>query len=341
MISIGLIGLGYWGPNYLRIFTELEQSRISWVCDANQEVFRKIKNRYAFANFTGKIEDLLKDPKLDAVCVATPASTHYSIAKSCLENGKHVLVEKPLTLKSSEGEELVSIAQEHGLKLMVGHTFQFNGAVRKLKEYLELGEIGRLYYVYSSRTGLGPIRQDVNALWDLAPHDISVLLYLLGGPPVQVSATGASFIQPGIHDVVFATLVFPGNVLAHLHVSWLDPHKIRKITLIGSEKMIVFDDVEPLEKIRVYPKGATRTEPPSSFGEFQISLRMGDVLIPYIPMEEPLKEQCKHFVDCVLRDKQPQSDGRNGVEVVKVLEKIQESLDASESEQGAPASRPT
>jgi predicted dehydrogenase len=304
------------------------------VCDANQEILRKIESRYArelhFVNFTSKIEDLLEDPELDAVCIATPASTHYAIAKSSLKAGKHVLIEKPLTLHSKEGEELVAMAENRRLKLMVGHTFQFNNAVKKLKEYLELGEIGRLYYLYFSRTGLGPIRQDVNALWDLAPHDISVLLYLLGKHPTQVHATGASFIQPGVHDVVFATLKFADGILDHIHVSWLDPHKIRKITLIGSEKMVVFDDVEPLEKVRIYTKGATRTEPPSSFGEFQISLRMGDVVVPYIPLEEPLKQQCKHFVDCVLLDKQPQSDGRNGVEVVRVLEKIQESLDTSE-----------
>ena len=328
MINSGIIGLGYWGPNYVRIFNELSQSKISYCCDIDDTKFEHIKHANPLIETTNNYKDLLFSSDVDAVIVSTPASTHYKIVKDCLESGKDVLVEKPIALNSKDAEELVKLAKKKKRSLMVGHTFVYHPVVQKLKEYVYNGDLGDIYYLHFSRTGLGPIRKDVNAMWDLAPHDISMLLYLLEDMPIEVSAKGQSYLQEGVEDVVFMTLRFPKNILASIHVSWLDPYKIRRVTVVGSKRMAVFDDVNKLETLKIFDKGIDRYGEKSyaDYGEFQLSIRDGDVHIPKIEMSEPLKNQCKHFLECIQERKKPLTNGEEGLKVVKILEDAQESL---------------
>ncbi len=259
--------------------------------------------------------------------IATSAKTHYELVKKALLHDKHVYVEKPFTLNVTEAEELVKLAEEKDKILMVGHLLEYHPAVEKLKELIDNGELGKIYYLYSQRVNLGKIRQDENALWSFAPHDISIILYLLGTEPVNISARGNAYLQDKIEDVVFMSLYFPGRVMAHFHLSWLDPHKIRKLTIVGSEKMAVFDDMESEEKVRIYDKGVTRKNKDFvSYDEF-LTLRFGDIFIPHITMAEPLKRECQHFLNCIKENKAPRSDGRDGLRVVKVLAAAQKSLE--------------
>lgn len=310
-MKIGIIGVGYWGKNYARIFNELGHQL--YCCDIDKT--KRIKG-YKFTTDYKQLE-------VDAVVVSTPPATHYEITKYCLEAGKDVLVEKPITLNAKEAEELVQIAKEEEKILMVGHTFIYNPAVQKLKDY----DVGDICYLYSERTGLGLIRNDVNSMWDLAPHDISIFLYLLDAMPTEVFAVGHSYLQNDIEDVVFITLKFPNNILANIHVSWLDPYKIRRTTVVGTKKMVVFDDINKLETLKIFDKGVDRTRKVyADYGEFQLSVRDGDVSIPKIEMTEPLKNQCKHFIDCVINRKKPLTDGENGLNVVRILEKAEQKL---------------
>ena len=328
IINIGIIGVGYWGPNYVRIFNELEQSKISCCCDVDGAKPDQIKRTNPFIETTKDYKDLLLASDVDAIVVSTPASTHYKIVKDCLVAGKDVLVEKPIALNSKDAEELVNTAKKEKRILMVGHTFVYNSVVQKLKDYIYNGDLGDIYYLHFSRTGLGPIRKDVNAMWDLAPHDISMLLYLLEDMPTEVSAKGQSYLQEGVEDVVFMTLRFPENILASIHVSWLDPYKIRRVTVVGSKRMAVFDDVNKLETLKIFDKGIDRYGEKSyaDYGEFQLEIRDGDVHIPKIVMGEPLKNQCKHFIECVRERKEPLTNGEEGLKVVRILEAAQESL---------------
>ena len=328
MITIGIIGLGYWGPNYVRVFDSLPESEVCYCCDTDTEILQNMKISNRPLKVTSNYQELLSDPEVEAVVISTPASTHYQIAKECLEQGKDALVEKPFTLSSKEAEELVELARRNKRVLMVAHTFEYNPAVHKLKEYVSSGDLGHIYYLHFSRTGLGPIRKDTNAMWDLAPHDISMLLYLTGDLPLQVSATGQSYLQQGIEDVVFLTLTMPHNILASIHVSWLDPYKIRNVTVVGSERMAVFDDINKIETLKIFDKGVQRFGEKSyaEYGEFQLSVRDGDIVIPKIEMSEPLKNQCLHFLECIKEGKQPLTDGQEGLKVVKILEAGQESL---------------
>jgi len=328
MITIGIVGLGYWGPNYARAFDSLSESEVRYCCDTNNEVLQNMKISNRFIKITSNYQDMLSDPEVNAVVIATPASTHYQIAKECLERGKDTLVEKPFTLSSKEAEELVALARKKERVLMVAHTFEYNPAVHKLRGYISNGDLGDIYYLHFSRTGLGPIRKDTNAMWDLAPHDISMLLYLTGEMPLDVSARGRSYLQKGIEDVVFLTPTIPNNILASIHVSWLDPYKLRKLTVVGSEKMAVFDDVDKTETLRILDKGVQRFGERSyaDYGEFQLSVRDGNILIPKIEMTEPLKNQCLHFLECIEERKEPLTNGEEGLKVVKILEAAQESL---------------
>jgi predicted dehydrogenase len=276
---------------------------------------------------------MLTDPDLDAVIIATPASTHFEFAAAALEVGKHVMVEKPLAQTSEQCRQLIERAEESQLVLMAGHVFVYNAAVRKVKEYLDSGLLGEVYYIYSQRLNLGILRRDVNALWNFAPHDISIINYWLGDSPAAVVARGYSYIQPDVEDVVFATLDYPSGVGANVHVSWLDPRKVRRMTVVGSEKMVVYDDVSQDSRVVVYDKGVKKgsAEPVSlgafaDYAEFQLLLRAGDILIPKIDFVEPLKVECEHFVECVLTGERAFTDGRTGLEVVSVLEAAQESL---------------
>ncbi len=331
MIRIGIIGCGYWGINYVRVFSELPEVSVSRVCDTSDERLLKMHRKFPYVFPTKLIDELLADAEVDAVVVATEASTHYNIAKECLLNNKHVLVEKPLTTTVEEGEELVKLAEERNLKLMVGHTFLYNSSVRKIKEYLSDDNIGSIYYLKATRTHLGLIRQDVNAIWDLAPHDISIFSFLLDSQPLWVSAVGGNFLN-GRPDVGFLTLGYPQNILGHIHVSWINSNKVREISVVGSNKRIVFDDINSMESVRIFEKGAAMTGEADSFGEFQLQLRDGDILSPRINTSEPLKNQCSHFISCVYNDHSPLTDGINGLNVIRVMEAINSSLE----KRGAP-----
>ncbi len=324
-VRIGIVGSGYWGPNLIRNFIELPSSTVVAVADLREERLSHIRDCYPQIQCTTRYEELF-GMQLDAVIVATPPATHFEIARTCLQHGLHVLVEKPLTLKSHDAQELTAMAEDLGLRLMVGHTFEYNPAVRALKEIIDSGELGRVYYIDAVRVNLGLFNAHTNVIWDLAPHDVSFVRYLLGCDPISVSANGAACIFNGSHDIVYMHLTFPNGVLAHIHVSWLDPRKVRRFTIVGSKKMAVFDDLEPLEKIRIYDKGVETPQYTETFGDFQCSYRYGDVVIPNIRFQEPLKLECRHFLDCIADHTEPQSSGHVGLQVVRVLEAADRSL---------------
>jgi predicted dehydrogenase len=324
-INVGVIGCGYWGPNLIRNFVELPSANLVAVADLRADRLVHIKSRYPGVETTDDYLDLFSMP-LDAVVVATPPSTHFAIARACLENDLHVMVEKPLTLSSEDALALIELAGERGLTLMVGHTFEYNAAVRVLKDLIDSGELGDILYVDAVRVSLGLFQQDLDVVWDLAPHDISILLYLLDSDPVLVSAQGADCIFRGKHDIVYLHLEFANRVLAHVRVSWLDPCKVRRITVVGSQKMVVYDDVENLEKIRIYDKGVDAPPYTDTYGDFQCSYRSGNVVIPHLHLVEPLRVECEHFVNCIVRDTRPLTCGRSGLKVVRILEAAERSL---------------
>jgi predicted dehydrogenase len=331
-LTLAQIGCGYWGPNLLRNFNANKHSRVKWVAEMSAKRRAFVEENYPNTKAIDNIDVILNDNEVDAVIVATPAATHFSIAKSVLEAGKHVFVEKPLSMSVKEAEILVQISKEKQLTLCVGHTFLYNAAVRKIKEYIDSGEVGEIYYIFAQRLNLGQVRQDVNAMWNLAPHDISIVLYWLGEEPEKVSARGLTFLQNGIEDVVFLNLDFPSGRAVHIHNSWLDPNKVRKMVIIGSKKMITYDDVSADAKITIYDKGIDKKtmlnplQPISSFGQFQLMQRLGDVTIPFLKFREPLEIEAENFVDSILKKAVPQADGYSGLQVVKVLEAAQKSL---------------
>jgi predicted dehydrogenase len=330
MIILGQVGLGYWGPNLLRNFQALSDARVKAICDLDAVALARAGERYPELLRTTEYADLLRDPEIGAVVVSSSAVSHYRLARAALEAGKHAFVEKPIALRQDEAETLIRLADERGLVLMVGHLLLYHPAVTRLKELLDGGQLGEVYYLYSERRNLGKVRHDENAMWSLAPHDIAVELYLLGGMPAAVSAHGQAYLQPGIEDTVFFTLRFADGRLAHSHVSWLDPHKVRRLTVVGSRQMAVFDDVEPSEKLRIYDKGVDRMPEYDSYGD-ALTLRFGDIYVPHLEMQEPLRLECQHFVECVAHGRQPLSDGRNGLAVLHVLECLQRSLDSEGS----------
>jgi predicted dehydrogenase len=285
-----------------------------------------MKNLYPGIEVTNDYQSVLSRDDLNAIVIATPPDTHHGLTMEALDRGKHVFVEKPLAVNSRESGEMVARAKELGLQLMTGHTFVYTAAVNKIKEVIESGELGDIFYVSSTRVNLGLFQENINVVWDLAPHDVSILNYVLGAVPEQVSAVGHSYIQPNVEDVAFLTFRYPGSVMAHIHVSWLNPNKIRKTTVVGSKKMLVYDDISALEKIRIYDKGVTVLPHYDTFGEFQLSYRFGDIFIPKLDDSEPLKVECQHFIDCVEKRADPRSSGSHGHEVVKVLETAIDSI---------------
>jgi predicted dehydrogenase len=324
-VRIGVIGSGYWGPNLIRNFAEIPDSELVAVADLNQERLTNIQRHYPQTIVTQNYRDLFT-LGLDAVVIATPPATHYALAYECLQHNLHVLVEKPLTLDSAHAETLVATAEARQLVLMVGHTFEYNAAVRKLKKIIDSGELGTIYYIDAVRVNLGLFQRDLNVMWDLAPHDISILLYLLESSSVRVSAQGSACVFPHIYDVAYINMTLSNNVLAHIRVSWIDPCKTRRITVVGSKKMVVYDDVENLEKIKIYDKGVDTLPYTATYGEFQCSYRYGDVVIPSISFVEPLKLECQNFLDSIMQRENPVADGRSGLNVVKVLEVAEQSL---------------
>jgi predicted dehydrogenase len=334
--NVALIGLGYWGPNLARNIAILEGAELHTLCDAQQDRLTRQGRQYPGTRTTSDFESVLADDAVDAVVLATPVSSHFDLAKQALLASKHVMVEKPLAQTSAQCAELVDLAAAANVTLMVGHVFLYNAAVRRMKEYIDSGELGDVHYVYSQRLNLGQVRHDVNALWNFAPHDLSILMYWLGNDPERVIARGYSYVQPSIEDVVFITLDFPGGIGANVHISWLDPFKTRQMTVVGSKKMIVYDDVSADARITIYDKGVARSrrpdaDPPGSyetFGEFQLLLRAGDVLIPKVDFVEPLRVELQHFVDCIRSGERPLTDGVSGLRVVRALEAAQRSMDA-------------
>ena len=325
-LRMGAIGCGYWGPNLIRNFIEIPGAQIVAISDLQQEPLNRMMQRFPQIQASTRNYRDLFEMNLDAVVIATPPATHYEIARDCMEHGLHVLVEKPITLDSEDAAKLIKVAEKNNVILMVGHTFEYNSAVRAVKEMILSGELGDIYYIDAIRASLGLFQTKANVVWDLAPHDISILRYLLDADPVSVSTHGSSCVQEGIEDVAYTTLMFPNNVIAHIRSSWLDPSKQRRITVVGSKKMVIYDDVEPLEKIKIYDKGVKAIRHTDTFGEFSFAYHYGDVVIPYIRFEEPLRVQCQHFLDCIREGKQPQTDGLNGKRVVQVVEAAQRSM---------------
>jgi predicted dehydrogenase len=326
LLTVGVVGCGYWGPNLIRNFVNLSGADVKSCADISEKRLQHMKNLYSSIATTMDYTEIVNDPEIDAVVVATPVSSHFEIAHAALEAGKHVFVEKPLTRSVEEGLKLVKRAEEKNLVLMVGHTFVFTAAVNKIKELIESGELGEIYYISTSRVNLGIFQEDINVIWDLAPHDVSIMNYVLGSRPESVSAVGHSYIRPGIEDVAFVTMQYPEKRLANIHVSWLNPSKIRKTTVVGSKKMLVYDDVSSLEKIRLYDKGVTVQPHYDTFGEFQLSYRYGDISIPRLDDAEPLKIECQHFIDCIEKGAAARSSGADGLDVLLVLDAADRSV---------------
>ena len=324
-VRVGVVGLGYWGPNLARNFDRMPDSELAWICDASEESRDRCAPEFPRARATGDLDELLADADVDAVAVATPVPSHADIAERVLEAGKHCLVEKPLAQSVPEAERVVRSAQEAGRVLMVGHLLEYHPGVDKLKELADSGELGDIRYIYSNRLNLGKLRQDENALWSLGAHDVSVVLRLAGEEPYECRAVGESYMREGVEDVVFCYLRFPSGLAAHLHLSWLDPHKERRFTVVGSRRMATFDDMELERKVTVHDKGFDQDF--SSYGEY--IARSGDVYSPRVSNEEPLRLECRHFVERVRDGAEPRSGGQAGLRVVRVLEALQRSLEES------------
>jgi predicted dehydrogenase len=322
-VKLGLAGLGYWGPNLARNLDDLPGAELTWLCEPDQERRERYGARFPTARTTALFGDLLEDDALDAVVIATPVSTHADLARQALLAGKHVFVEKPIAVSAREAEEVAALAEEQGLVLMPGHLLLYHPGVAKLREIIESGELGRLLCVYGNRQNLGKIRRDENVLWSLGAHDLSVILDLVGEEPDEAWARGESFLNPGVEDVVFCYLRFPSGVIAHMHLSWLDPHKMRKITVVGDSKMAVFDDMELDRKVTVYDKGPQ--ESADTYGEWLT--RTGDTWNPKIPNDEPLRLECQHFVALVRGERDARAASENGLAVVRTLEELQRSLE--------------
>jgi predicted dehydrogenase len=329
-VRVGVVGFGYWGPNLVRNLDRLKDAELVAACDLSQSNLDKLSALYPYVATTSDMGAFLADYDLDAVVIATSAPSHHALAKQALEADKAVYVEKPLTLTSAQAEELVRIADERKLVLMVGHLMEYHSAINWIRDYIASGDMGEVNYLYAQRLNLGKVRTEENAFSSLAPHDVSIVLYLLGEAPDSVSANGAAYVNEGVQDTVFANLHFPSGRMANIHVSWLDPHKVRKFTIVGSKKMLVFDDMNATEKIWIYDKGV---EPVDALGYGEdLRLRFGDITVPFIKMAEPLALEVQHFLDCVDSGETPRSDGRDGLRVVRVLEAVDESMAAG----GAP-----
>jgi predicted dehydrogenase len=322
-VRVGVVGLGYWGPNIARNFDRLPGAELRWICDARDEALERFAPQFPGARTSTDLDELLKDPELDAVVITTPVPTHPGLALRAIEAGKHCFVEKPLAQSVEEAEEVAAAAERAGVVLMVGHLLEYHPGVERLKAIADAGDLGDIHYVYSNRLNLGKLRADENALWSLGAHDVSVVLRLAGEEPSDCMAFGESYMRPGVEDVVFCYLRFPSGLAAHLHLSWLDPHKERRFTVVGSKRMATFDDMELERKLTVYDKGFDQDY--SSYGEY--IARSGDVWSPKISNEEPLRIECRHFVERVRDGAEPLSGGRSGVRVVRVLEALQRSLE--------------
>jgi predicted dehydrogenase len=328
-MKLAVIGCGYWGPNLVRNFVQSNKVKELICCDLDQKRLDRMKNLYPSVKVLSDYKELLRNPDLDAVAIATPVKTHHPIAKDFLLNGKHVFIEKPLTHSHETALELVKLAEENKKVLMAGHTFEYTAAVNKVKEIIQSGELGKVLYISCIRVNLGLFQPDINVVWDLAPHDISIILYLMGEVPVSVNSQGKAHFNHEIEDVATTTLNFKNGLIAFIHNSWLDPNKIRRTTIVGSRKMLVYDDIEPQEKIKIYDKGVEVPPYYDTFADFQYSYRYGDIHSPRIEDYEPLKKECEHFITCIQKGMCPLSDGYSGLRVVSILEAACKSLKLS------------
>lgn len=324
-VTVGLIGHGYWGPNLMRNYMELQSARLKWVCDVRSDRVEKAVTRYPSVQATTNIDDVLGDPEVDAVLIATPISTHHELTMRALRAGKHVFVEKPMATSVTQCDEMCAASAELGLVLMVGHTFVYSPPVRAVKRIIESGQLGDVYFVTSSRVNLGLHQRDVSVIWDLAPHDLSMLEYWLGEPPASVQVMGRSCIGNGQPDVAFLNLRYASGIVASLEVSWVSPVKLRRTVIVGSKKMLIFDDTESVEKVKVFDEGVDFKDP-VTFGEFQLSYRTGDIYSPRIDSTEPLFVEASHFVECIQTGAAPLTDGAAGRSVVAALEAAEQSI---------------
>lgn len=326
-VRMGVVGLGGWGKNVVRSFSQARDCDLAYVCDANQQSLTQQARLYPAARPTADLGEILRDGSINALAIATPAPLHYEMARAALLAGKHVYVEKPMTLTTAHAEELVDLAARQGRILMVGHLLEYHPVVEMMKARIDSGQLGKIHYMYCQRLNLGVVRQQENAFWSLAPHDISVILYLFGQEPDGIVAAGECYVQPNVEDVVFVNLHFPDGRMAQIHVSWLDPHKERKMVVVGSEKMMVFDDMQPAEKLRIFDASA-RAEVDACNTIQAINIRHGDILVPRVPTVEPLNIETQHFIDCIRNDTTPRSDGHDGLRVVRILEQVDHQLQA-------------
>ena len=332
LINIGVIGCGYWGPLLVRNFKWLSECRLTTVCDLNQRRLTHLQNLYPDVRFSRQTDSLLDDPRLDALVIATPVKFHYELARAALERGKHVLLEKPMASSSAQCEELIEIAEQKGLVLMVDHTFLYSSPVRKIVEIIQAGDIGDIRYINSRRLNLGLFQKDINVAWDLAPHDISIILHILEESPLSVNCSGNAHVTADVEDVTNMSLSFRHKRFATIQSSWLEPRKVREMTIVGTQRMIVYDDLQTHEKIRIYDVRVERPPHYDTFAEFQYSYHYGDSYIPRIDQEEPLKRVCSHFLECIQQRCRPITGGREGLELIKILEAASAALKAN----GAP-----
>jgi len=327
MIKIGVIGCGYWGPNLIRNFHQIDRSEMVMAADLDKDRLKYIESLYPSIKTTIDYRDIINNSGIDAIAIATPVNTHKKFAIEAMEQGKHVFVEKPMASSVADAEAMIDLSESNGCCLMVGHTFEYTAAVRKIKEIMDSGELGDIYYISAQRLNLGLFQQDINVVWDLAPHDISIILYLIGKEPEYLTTIGTSHINPRIQDVATLTMVFDANLIAFIQCSWLDPNKVRKTTIVGSKKMLVYDDIEPNNKISIFDQGVEVPSHYNTFAEFHYAYRYGDIVIPKIDNYEPLKVELTHFIESIEQKKTPKTDGRNGLRVVKILEAAQDSID--------------
>jgi predicted dehydrogenase len=325
-LNVAVAGCGYWGPNLIRNLVSLQGCLVKWVCDVDPKRVSHMKQLYPGVDTTPDFEVLVSDPEIDAVMISTPVHLHHEMARKSLQAGKHTFIEKPMASSAMECAELVELAAKNRLTLMVGHTFIYSSPVRKIKELIDSGDIGTVQYISSRRLNLGLFQKDINVAWDLATHDISIILYLLGKVPASVNCQGKAHINRGIEDVTNMSLDFAGGGFATIHSSWLDPNKVREMIIVGSKRMIVYNDNEPLEKIKIYDKRVETPPHYDTFAEFQYSYHYGDMVAPYIKQVEPLKTECQHFIDCITTGARPQTSGLDGLRVVQILEASSRSL---------------
>jgi len=328
MVRVAVLGVGYWGPNLVRNLIENPLCSEVAICDLDVGALGKIARRYPGVRVTSEPRELLEAPDIDAVMISTPPKSHFELARRALEHGKHVFVEKPFTLASDDGRELIQLARRRQRVVMVGHTFEYSPPVRKIGEIIRRGELGKIFYISSTRVNLGLHQKDSSVLWDLGPHDLSMLLYWLDEMPTEVMATGKDFVQPGIPDVAFLFMRFGSGTIAHVQVSWLAPSKLRRTTIVGSSKMLVYDDTQNIEQVKIFDKGVSYRDP-DTFGEYQLSYRTGDIVSPRLETYEPLQAEVTDFLQSIVEGREPLASGDHGLRVVRVLEAAERSLSNS------------